>query len=255
MSDHDGEDGEDGEDGDKFDALTKAYKKNPSIEHYVKLRRENPHAEIEVSVFGGIDPLLFMEPELVRFGIDPLLVASVMDADTDAISKLCLQLLDEIIAARSLTKCGETHLGRRGLAIPDKLINWLIAVMLDSLSWNDSLYLPRDLIVLIRERLSGSNLEYTRAEQAHRGRQMAILNGGRLMAMGRKPSFRLIADLLEVAPSTVKRWFPEGDFLKEVEKESRSFDENGEFSSANSVPNKRLKKSSRKEPVEPLRRK
>jgi len=242
-----------GSDGGGFNAFSKAYKKNPSIEHYVKLRRENPNAEIEVSVIGGLDQLCFMQPELKKYGIDPYLVASVMDADFDAISKLSLQLLEKMIEARELARKSRTHLARRGLAIPDKLINWLITVALDSLSWNDFPYIPRDLIVLIRERLGGSNPEYEQASKAWHNRMSAAFIGAGLMAAGLKPSFRLISKHFGVAPSTVKRWFPEGDFLKEVGKVLRMGMRQKEIPAKPSLNHPT--KGSHKRPARPLRKK
>jgi len=94
--------------------------------------------------------------------------------------------------------------------------------MLDALSWNDSLHIPRDLIVLIRERLSGSHPEYQKSIAAYEKRQNALSIGAQLKAQGITPSFRRIAELLEVAPSTVKRLFPDrGEFEKRVERESK----------------------------------
>lgn len=206
-----------------------AYKKATSIEHYVKLRRTDPGAEIEIAVIGGMDQLFFMEEELSKFGFDPEMVASVLNADPEAISELSLQIMEKIIEARSLAKAGQTHLTRRGLAIPDKLVNWLVACMLDALSWNDDLYIPRDLIVLIRERLGGSNPEYEQASDAHLKRSAAITIGGQLKARGIKPSFRMLAGVLNVSPSTVMRWFPDGDFEEEIERVATWFDENGQM--------------------------
>ncbi len=212
----------------EFNPLTKAYKEDPSIDLYVKLRRENPNAEIEISFIGGMESLFFMEPELRKFGFDPDLVASVMDADSEAITELSLQIMEKMILSKARSRAGETHLSRRGLVVPDKLINWLIAYMMEGLSWNDNLYIPRDLIVLIRERLSGSNPEYKHAALAHEMRGHAITIGGQLMARGVMPTFRMLARILGVAPSTVKRWFPAGDFVREVKRASSQFDEKGQ---------------------------
>jgi hypothetical protein len=173
-----------GSDGDGFNEFSKAYKKDPSIENYVKLRRESPDAEIEVSVIGGMDQLFYLENELRQYGIDPQLVAGVMDADPADIGEISLQLMEKIIEARKLSNAGESHLIRRGLAIPDKLINWVITCSLDALSWNDELYIPRDMIVLIRERLGGSNPEYERASKAHERKMNAAIIGGQLKAQG-----------------------------------------------------------------------
>jgi hypothetical protein len=95
-----------------FNEWTRAYKAAPSIENYIKLRRENPRAEIEVSILGGMEPLFYMEHELNRYGIDSDLVASVMDSDSEAISEISLQLMERIIEARQLSEAGRSHLAR-----------------------------------------------------------------------------------------------------------------------------------------------
>ena len=219
----------------KYNACTRAYKDAPSIELYVKLRRENPDNEIEISFLGGMEALYCLEPELRKFGVDPQLVASTMDADPDAISELSLQIMQKIISARAVARSGKTHLIRRQLAVPNELIDWLVACMLESLSWNDHLYIPRDLIVLIRERIGGSNSNFKRAVQTYEMRWNAIIIGGRLMAQGVTPTFRLLGRLLGVAPSTVKRWFPKGDFVCEVRRVSSWFDKQGRLLDFSSI--------------------
>jgi hypothetical protein len=186
----------------KLDLLSSAYKENPSIEHYVKLRRENPHSDIEVAVIGGWEQVGFLELELRKYGLDRELVKSVVYADRKSMAELSLQLLEKIIETNSLLKSGKTHLVRRGLAIPDKLINWLIMCMLDGASRSNELYIPRELIVLIRERLGGSNPEIEQASRANELRFKAIFMGARVKAMGIKPSFRIMGKILKVAPST-----------------------------------------------------
>jgi hypothetical protein len=183
-----------------------------------------------------------MEGELRKYGFDPEMIASVLDADPEAISEVSLQIMEKLIEAKTLAKAGQTHLTRRGLAIPDKLVNWLIACMLDAVSWNDDLYIPRDLIVLIRERLGGSNPEYEQASRAHEMRSNAITVGGQLLARGITPSFRMISELFGVAPSTVKRWFPDGDFLAEAQRRSAWFDEQGKLRPTEEVFGRPLRK-------------
>jgi hypothetical protein len=79
----------------------------------------------------------------------------------------------------------------QGLAIPDKLIDWIINCSLDSLSWHDDLCIPRDLIVVIRERLGGSDPEYKQASKAHELKGNAACIGGQLKAQGITPTFKL----------------------------------------------------------------
>lgn len=218
-----------GSDDDGFNEFSMAYKKTPSIENYLKLRRENPSAEIEVGVLGGMEQLFYMERELQRYGVEPELVAGTLDADPAAISEISLQLMEKIIEARKLSKAGKTHLVRRGLAIPDKLVDWIITCSLDALSWNDDLHIPRDLIVLIRERLGGSNPEYARASHAHEQKGRAATIGGQLKARGITPTFKMLGDALGVAPSTVKRWFKPGEFERETDYWSRLCDKAGKL--------------------------
>ena len=219
----------------RFNEQTAAYKENPTLRNYLRLRREDADAEIEIGVIGGIEQLLFMEDELRKFGFDPSLVASTLDADENAISELSLQIIEKLLEAEDLASNGETHLVRRGLVIPDKLVDWLISGMLDSLSWNNHLFIPRDLIVLIRERLGGSVLHYEKASEAHHKRHNAIIVAAQIKASGIEPTFKDIAKAFDVAPSTVTRWFQNSAFEREVESWSRMFDTEGKLISVQEI--------------------
>jgi hypothetical protein len=213
--------------GGGFNEITKIYKADPSIENYVRLRRGNPEAEIEVRTVGSFESMFYMREELARYGIDPELLGGILDADQDAISEMALRLMEKIIEARAIAADGKTHLIRRGLAIPEKLIDWIISCSLDALSWNDDLMIPRDLIVLMRERLGGSNLHYEKEGKIRRNKQNAGLIAGQLMARGVVPSFKIIGEALGVAPSTVKRWFGPGEFEQERDVYAKWFDNDG----------------------------
>jgi hypothetical protein len=213
--------------GGGFNEITKKYKADPSIENYVRLRRGNPEAEIEVSTVGGFESMFYMREELARYGIDPELLGGILDADQDAISEMALRLMEKIIEARAIAADGETHLIRRGLAIPEKLIDWIICCSLDALSWNDDLMIPRDLIVLVRDRLGGSNLHYEKEGEIRENKQNAGLIAGQLMARGINPTFKIIGKALGVAPSTVKRWFGPGEFEQERDVYAKWFDNDG----------------------------
>ncbi len=212
-----------------FNAITKEYKRDPSLENYVRLRRKRPKAELEVAVIGGFEQLFYMQHVVDRYGIDIQLVAGVMDADPSAISEMSLILMDKIIEAKALAKKGETHLVRRGLAIPDKLIDWIICCSLDAFSWHDELHIPRDLIVLIRERLGGSNPEYEQASKAHEMKGNAAFVAGQLKAQGDNPTFKMLAEVFGVSPSTVKRWFGPGEFEKKRDFWASKFDSDGKL--------------------------
>ena len=57
--------------GGGFNDITKEYKANPTLENYVRLRRDDPDAEIEVSVIGGFESMFYMRDELERHEIRP----------------------------------------------------------------------------------------------------------------------------------------------------------------------------------------
>jgi hypothetical protein len=217
------------DEGGGFNEITKEYKAAPSIENYVRLRRENPTAEIEVSVIGGFESMFYMRDELERHGIDPDLLGGILDADLDASSELSLRLMETMIEARQVERSGETHLIRRGLAIPEKLIDWVICCSLDALSWNDELTIPRDLIVLIRERLGGSNPQYEQEGQVRQNKMNAEMIAGQLMAQGVVPTFKILGRALRVAPSTVNRWFKPGELEEARDRWAKLFDEKGEL--------------------------
>ena len=213
-----------------FNEASIAYKDSPTIENYLRLRRSNPDDEIEVSVLGGIDALFAMQDELKQFGFDPDEIPAVLDADPEAISALSLKLLESIVEGKQLEERGETQTVRRGLVVPNKLIDWLICIMLEATSWNDREDIHRDLIVLIKERLlGGAYSHYVQTVQSHELKQRALWLGAQLKAQGHDVSIRKIASALSIAPSTVSRWFPEQSFQDEVKKLSCLFDENGKL--------------------------
>lgn len=213
--------------GGGYNKVSTEYKFDPSIENYVRLRRADPNAEIEVSVIGGFDSMFYMRDELENYGIDPDLLGGILDADEDAISEIALCLMEKMIEARQLEKDGETHLIRRGMAVPEKLIDWVISCSLDAMSWNDELTIPRDLIVLIRERLGGSQMQYEQEGKIRQNKTNAAMIAGQLVARGVVPTFKIIGQTLGVAPSTVMRWFGPGEFEQARDRWATRFDKDG----------------------------
>jgi hypothetical protein len=206
---------EDSKDLQGFSALSRAYKADPTIENYVRLRRQYPTETIEVAVSGGIDWLFGNEGVLKQFHISPNLIASALDADEDAISELSLLLLERIIERKKTQKSGKTHAVSRKLAIGDELVNFLINLMLDSLDWNDRLLIPRDLIVLIRHQTGGGrSIDWDRREELKKQRWKCFQAMARVANQGKAPTIRTISKNLGVSATTVMRWFPDGDLAK-----------------------------------------
>jgi len=197
------------------------------METYLALRRAHPDAEIEISASRGLDTLFRIEPELQKHGFDPSDIAAVLDADPEAISKVALQCMEKLIAAKELSAKGETHLIGRGIAVPLALVDWIIMVALDGMSWTEQLEMPRDLMVLIQNRLGGIQGKYYRNSESHERKQNALIIAGQMLARGEKPSIRQLARLLGLEASSVSRWFSEGEFEREAQRYQSWFDENG----------------------------
>lgn len=215
------------DEGGGFNQATAAYKADPSLETYVRLRRDDPAAEIEVAIIGGFESMFYMRDEFERYGLDPELLGGLLDTDSEAISETALCVMEAVIAARQREHAGETQLASRGETIPLKLVDWIICCALDGLSWNDDLHLPRELIVLIRERLGGSNPLYEQIGHVRLMKSNAGQIAGQLKAQGITPTFKLVGKLMGVAASTVMRWFKPGEFEQEAENWSRLCDETG----------------------------
>lgn len=210
-----------------FNKQTLAYKKNPTMETYLALRRAHPDAEIEISASRGLDTLFRIEPELQKHGFDSSDIAAILDADHEAISKVALQCMEKLIAAKELAAKGETHLIGRGMAVPLALVDWIIMVALDGMSWTEQLEIPRDLIVLIQNRLGGVQGKYYRNSELRERKQNALFIAGQMLARGEKTGIRQLARLLGLEASSVSRWFTEGEFERESQRYASWFDENG----------------------------
>jgi hypothetical protein len=198
-----------------FNELSKQYKAQPTIEHYVQLRQQHPDGEIEIATAGGIEFLFSQESELLSHGIKPRLFTGVLDANPVDHAEFSLVLLELIIKRNEEEKKG-THIVSRKKAISDTLVNYLIAEALDSLSWNDSMEISRELIVLIKHQLGCNTSHYEAEENKKKKITDAKFVAIQIMAQGKRPTYRQIGRVLGVQPSTVMRWFPDGTFMSEV---------------------------------------
>jgi hypothetical protein len=201
-----------------FNEITKRYKSNPTIENYVGLRRGSPNQEIQVATTGGLD-FLFSHDRLIReIGIEPRVFAQALDADEQAQSDIALFLLEKLIERKNIINRGGSQVVSRGNAIGDALVNYLIGCMLDALDWTDDLTISRDLIVLIKFQLGAVDSEYVASTKMRERRQNARFIAVQIRDGGKTPTYRGIAKIMGVQPSTVKRWFPAGDLIEEAEK-------------------------------------
>jgi hypothetical protein len=152
-----------------------------------------------------------------------VLICGVLDGDDREMDELCLQLLERLIERKRLVAEGMTQLQSRCKGVSDALIDHLIVVMLEAMQQNGMDPRP-SFVLLVRERLGGANTDIFKSHKKRESQDQAIFLGFQLRRRGAQPTIRRVADILGVQPSTVSRWFPEGDFLERVEEFSRPFE-------------------------------
>jgi hypothetical protein len=112
-----------------------------------------------------------------------------------------------------------TQLPKRPDAITDTLVNCLIVIMLDNLSFF-GLELPVPLKLLIRDRLCGPAPDHRQAYESSKLRDLAIRV---VAAETNKMSVRELAASIGISKTTASRWLGDADFHREVEERRQEF--------------------------------
>ena len=210
----------------EFQRLSGRFDEEPSIENYVALRHSFPRGDTEINQLAKVDPgrAEAFELDLERASLSRTLVRGALGGDDRDIDELCLQLMERLIERRAREGRGETQLQGRGKGISDALVGHLIGAMLEVLQQDDLSPMP-SLVVLVREQLGGPNNGAFKSHTMWKGRKQALFLGMRMKRQGAQPTIRKVAAALKVQPSTVSRWFRDGDFLEQVEKFAALFKE------------------------------
>ena len=198
-------------------SFVEAYWKEPTITNYVRLSRAYGTPAI-AQTFIDFDAHAF-EKELHQFGMEPLLVSGALDGNEFEIEELSLQLMERLIERDNLAKKGHTQVQSWGIAISDSLVDFLIIAMLQAVVEEEH---PA-LAVLIRERLCGQKPDYYEKHLRLIHQRRAIALAALKFPTG-KVSVRKIAKLMNIEPSTVTRWFPDGDLQEKVDQFRKSID-------------------------------
>lgn len=186
---------------------------NPTIKNYVALRRFQGRVDTDIYRFAAVDPFQVLGEDLKQAGLDRTLVCGALSGDDRDIDELCLQLMERLIERERLRAKGETHLQARGYGISDALIGHLIVSILEVLQHNGLEPRP-SLVLLVREQLGGANTEIYKSHTKWADRNRALFLAMQMRRHGAEPTIRKIAKIMGVQPSTVSRWFPDGDFLR-----------------------------------------
>lgn len=204
--------------------LQDRFSEDDSIENYVTLRRAYPRADTEIYRFAEVDPINSetFGLDLDRAGISRTLVIGALGGDSHEIDELNIQLMEKLIERRKMEKEGQTHLQSRANVVSDGLLGHLIVAILEVLQ-QDGLEPMPSFVVLVREHLGGAKNEIFKNHEKSGSRNQALFLAMQMKRRGQTPTIRRIAETMKVQPSTVSWWFPNGDFLEQVELFAKKF--------------------------------
>jgi len=173
---------------------------------------------MEIHRYAGVDPLNSetFGLDLDRAGIARTIVIGALGGDSRDIDEFNLQLMERLIEHGKLEKEGRTHLQNRADVISDGLLGHLIVAILEVLP-QDGLEPMPSFVLLVREHLGGVKNEIFKNHAKGEGRNQALFLAMQMKRHGQIPTIRRIAETMKVQPSTVSRWFPNGDFLEQAE--------------------------------------
>ncbi len=204
---------------DKTDYLNITYRENPSLATYVRLRRCYPNHRIdfyEVYSIYGLEWVSGRE-EFVRFDIPVETAYAAMTGECVAISELCLRVMELLVERDNFKKNGKTHAVSRGEVVSDVFVNGLISYLLAGLAFSGHFHVNLDLMMLISHQLSdgAARLKRKRTKVLDWLEIMDVASD--LKRKGIDPSYRAIAKVMGVAPTTVMRSFKSDllDLIKE----------------------------------------
>jgi hypothetical protein len=201
-----------------FKELVVAYRQDPSPRNYLAIRQAFPELDIEISQFAGIDPLYALEDELRSKGVDPDLVAGVLDGDEPWIDKLSLLLLDLLVRREDISKDVPGHIERKRDAISDAMIEYLIVTMLEGLDrYNTLARIPGSLIVLIRYQLCGTIPDLHAAFLLKEKLQNAAIAVAQYLKPHEKVTARKLTSIVGVPHTTAVRWIKNPEFRKTLQ--------------------------------------
>jgi hypothetical protein len=170
-----------------------------------------------LSSFGGLEFCFDYEKDFEKIGISGQILAQCMDAKTDAIRAICRRILEALNEARTLAKDGETHLMSRGVTINTTAVKAFILATLDAKERYQNNELIPELYFLLSQILfpGEPDADAVRASQDLK-QNAALLAWAYHFKHGTYPSYRKLAQIFLVAPSTISRLFDSPDEMERL---------------------------------------
>jgi hypothetical protein len=167
--------------------------------------------------FGGSDFCFNYHAEFEKFDISGQALAGCMDADTEIIRKTCRKILAAIQESREQSESGNTHLVSRGIGISSTAVRAFILATLDAKErYGNNEIIPELYFLLSQALFPGEpEVEATRLSTELKIR-CGVLACAYRFKHGKYPSYRKLANVLDVAPSTISRMFEKREELEAI---------------------------------------
>lgn len=161
-----------------------------------------------ISEFGGLEFVFAYETHFENIGVTGRDLAKCMDGDTDAIRLVCRAMLESMDSAQRHRERGESHLVSRGIVINTTAVKAFILAALDARErYQESEVVPELYFLLAQVLFPGE----PDADKARRSQELkhwaSFLAWAYHYKHGSFPSYRKLAKLIGVAPSTISRLF------------------------------------------------
>jgi len=158
--------------------------------------------------FGGLEFVFSYEDDFKKIGISGDILAGCIDGDSEAIRFVCRAILSSLSEARTLSKEGYTQLASRGLTLNPAATKAFILASLDAKERYQVDEIVPELYFLLSQVLFPGKPE---VEDLERSENLRFNSTFIAWAYQHKhktyPSYRVLAKLFGVAPSTISRMF------------------------------------------------
>lgn len=162
--------------------------------------------------FGGVEFALDYASDFENIGVEGSTLAACMDGDVDAIRVVCRKALQSMDNAREREKGGESQLASRGMTINPTAVKAFILATLDARERYQFHEVVPELYFLLGQIFFPGEPEAAKVNrQADKAAWAAMLGWAYYHKNGEYPSYRKLAKLMGVAPSTISRLFESFD--------------------------------------------
>lgn len=195
-----------------------------SVSRYLEIRRKYPETNPDGFLFFrpyedtiGFEYAITLKQELEKFQILQGTFLGMLDGYLDSIDQLCLEMLAAIDTRENIEN-EIPHAIANGLAIGDALLDFLINITLESISYHKC-EIPHSYLLLLRMRTNLLNNKYVSEQTSRQRRKFAA----RIVAENPDASIRDIAREMGVNHVTLYAWMKDKKF-KEIVERTRNFD-------------------------------